>query len=186
MSDLVNIEATAPAWDWFELGCELQNAGRHQEALSAFESAKAIDPNIPFLRQKMAFAHSCLRNYTTALDLFETLVRDMPSDVGAWSGLSINAFECRQWDKSLAAAEQAFKLNPNNAAQLHSYSIILREFGRFKRARHLLERAVSLDPENAELRVQLGLRQLEEGDYKNGWKRSKPGGSGNIGRGRPG
>jgi hypothetical protein len=97
-------------------------------------------------------------------------VRETPGDVDVWVNLSINAFQCRQFDKSLAAAEQAFKLNPNNPVQLHAYSIILREFGHFKRARRLLERSVSLDPENADTRVQLGLRQLEEGDYANGWK----------------
>jgi tetratricopeptide (TPR) repeat protein len=164
------MEATVSASDWFDLGCELQRAERYQEALSAFEQAQALDPNIPSLKNRIASTHWGLKNHKTALDLYEALVRETPGDVGVWVNLSINAFQCRQFDKSLAAAERAFKLNPNNPVQLHGYSIILREFGRFKQARRLLERSVSLDPENADTRVQLGLRQLEEGDYANGWK----------------
>jgi len=164
------MEATESADLLFDLGCELQRAERYQEALSALEQAQAIDPNIPYIKHKIALSHLRLRNYTTALALYEAQVQETPNDLDAWVGLSISAFECRQWEKSLAKAEQAFKLNPNNALILHCYSIILREFGHFKRALHLLERSVLLDPENAEARVQLGLRQLEEGDYKNGWK----------------
>jgi len=172
------METTASADVWFDLGCELQRLERYQEALSAFEEAQAIDPNYPSLKNRIAFTHWGLKNFSTALDLYEALVRETPGDVGVWVNLSINAFQCRQFDKSLAAAERAFQLNPNNPVQLHAYSIILREFGRFKRALHLLERSVLLDPEDADTRVQLGLRQLEAGDYKNGWKSLMRGGSG--------
>ena len=97
-------------------------------------------------------------------------MRDTPGDIQGWTLISANAYMLRQWDKSLAAAERAFQINPNDSAILDRYSIVLGEFRRFKRARHLLSRAVSLNPEDAQLRVQLGLTQLVEGDYKNGWK----------------
>jgi hypothetical protein len=68
----------------------------------------------------------------------------------------------------LAAIQRAFELN--NDLHLFSYSLMLGEFRRFKRKRYLLERAVSLDPENPHLRWALGMLQIREGDYANGWK----------------
>src|ERR1700686_5386490 len=51
---------------WFDLGCALQNGGRYQEALSAFEQAQAIDPNFPALQNKIASAYFPLKNYARA------------------------------------------------------------------------------------------------------------------------
>jgi tetratricopeptide (TPR) repeat protein len=97
---------------WFDLGCALQDAERHQEALSAFRQAEAIDPNLPFLRPRIAWTHFMLQSFTTALDLYETLVRENLGDGGVWSDLSLTAHRCREWDKALAASERAFQLNP--------------------------------------------------------------------------
>ena len=143
MSDVSNQSAIIDeASTWFDLGCALQDAEQPQEALSAFRQAEAIDPNLPFLRPKIAWTHFMLQNFTTALDLYETLVRENPGDGGLWSDLSATAHRCREWDKALTASERAFQLNPNHPAILSNYSIILAEFGRFKRAHHLIARAV--------------------------------------------
>jgi tetratricopeptide (TPR) repeat protein len=93
---------------WFDLGCTLQNAERPEEALSAFTQAQAIDPSFPFLRHRIAWTHFMLKNFPTALGLYETLVRENPGDGSAWSDLSITAHRCRQWDKALAAAALTF------------------------------------------------------------------------------
>jgi tetratricopeptide (TPR) repeat protein len=155
---------------WFDLGCALQDTERHREALSAFRQAEAIDPNLPFLRNKIASAHLSLQSYDEALDLYQAIVRDAPNDVDAWTDLCATAHRLQQWDKSLAAAERAFQINPNHAMQLFNYSTILGEFRRFKKARHLLNRPVSLTPGIDNLHLTLGLVQLAEGDFKNGWK----------------
>jgi tetratricopeptide (TPR) repeat protein len=148
----------------------LQDAQRYQEALSAFEQAQAIEPNFPSLRHRIAGAHFLLENCTKALDLYESLVRESPRDVNAWTWLSATLYKCRQWTRSLEAAERAFGINPNDPAQLYHYSLILGEFRRLKRARHLLNRAAVLAPENAKIRYELALEQLADGDYKNGWE----------------
>jgi hypothetical protein len=47
----------------------------------------------------------------------------------------------------------------------------LTEFGQFKQARRLLERAVKVDhSDKAKVRLSLAYTLLEEGDYKNGWR----------------
>jgi tetratricopeptide (TPR) repeat protein len=156
---------------WFDLGCSLQGAERHAESLSAFERAQAIDPHFPFLRHRTIMAHVFLNHFTCARDMSEALVRDMPRDHNAWTCLCVSAHRCREWDKSLAAVERAFALNSNDHWGLYNYSIILCEFRRFKRARHLMNRAVALNPQNSKLQLELGLIQLAEGDYQSGWKK---------------
>jgi tetratricopeptide (TPR) repeat protein len=89
------MEAIASGASWFDLGCELQNADRHQEALSAFEQALAIDPGIPYLKNRIAVSHSCLKQYAKSLDIFEALVRENPGDLCAWIGISFNAYRYR-------------------------------------------------------------------------------------------
>jgi tetratricopeptide (TPR) repeat protein len=94
--------------EWFELGCELQKAERYQEAVSAFGQALEIDPKLPFLRNKLAWVYWQLKNYSTALALYETLVSESASDFQALIGVSISARSLRLWDKSLSAAKRAF------------------------------------------------------------------------------
>lgn len=136
----------------------------------AFTQAQAIDPSLPDLRNRIVWGYFFLADYITALELSEALVRDTPRDINAWTTLGATAYKCREWGKSLKTAERAFELKPDDPWQLYNFFLVLRELGRFKRARHILKRAVSLDPENVKLRFELALEQLAEGDYENGWK----------------
>src|ERR1700722_8556245 len=70
---------------WFDLGCELSNAKRHQEALSAFEQVQEINPDFPGLRFKIAYTHFELGNFTRSLSLYEALARDTPRDGNVWT-----------------------------------------------------------------------------------------------------
>ena len=91
MSDVSNQSTIIDeASTWYDLGCALQDAERHQEALSAFRQAEAIDPNFPFLRHKIAAAHFYLQNYSEALQLCEAIVRDTPDNFAAWTDLCAN------------------------------------------------------------------------------------------------
>ena len=71
-----NLALSSEASTCFDLGCELQRAGRHQEALVAFTQALEIDSEFPDLRIRIARAYFFLEDYTTALDRCEDLVRD--------------------------------------------------------------------------------------------------------------
>ena len=145
MSDVIEQSpVVSDASTWFDLGCTLQDAEQYQEALSAFTQAQAIDPNYPDLQNRIGAAHFLLQNFTAALDVYEAMVCQAPGDVRGWANLSISAHRRRQWDKSLAAAQRAFEIDPNDSANLYHFGLILREVGRFKRARHLLNRAISL------------------------------------------
>jgi tetratricopeptide (TPR) repeat protein len=63
----VNFEAST----WFDLGCELDRVGRHEEALSAFLQAQELDLKIPNLQQALAAAYFGLKKYPESLALLE-------------------------------------------------------------------------------------------------------------------
>ncbi len=48
----IEVAGSADASTWFDLGCALQRAERHREALAAYTQAQAIDPNFPTLRNR--------------------------------------------------------------------------------------------------------------------------------------
>ena len=48
----IEVAESVDASTWFDLGCALQRAERHREALAAYTQAQAIDPNFPTLRNR--------------------------------------------------------------------------------------------------------------------------------------
>jgi len=139
------------------LGCVFLGEERRKEALAAFTEASAIDPHYPLLQDKIVTALLGLGHYIKALQICENLVGARPQDATAWATLALSASYCRKWDRSLTAAQRAFKLNPINPQILFRYSIISGEWGRLKRQRLLLERAILLDPQDPHFRRFLGI-----------------------------
>jgi tetratricopeptide (TPR) repeat protein len=54
---------------WYDLGCVYLREKRYQEALSALEHAKAIDPDYPLLRHATLWAHFGLGDWSSSLEL---------------------------------------------------------------------------------------------------------------------
>jgi protein O-GlcNAc transferase len=98
------------AGTWYDLGVALLAEERSKEALAAFTEASAIDPHYPLLQNKIVTALIGLGHYIKALQIGENLVRDRPKDATAWATLALSASCCRKWDRSLTAAQRAFKL----------------------------------------------------------------------------
>jgi predicted Zn-dependent protease len=57
---------------------------RYKEALAVLAEVGKIEPQYPLLQNRIIFAHLQLRDYTTALELAEGLVDDLPGDADAW------------------------------------------------------------------------------------------------------
>ena len=77
-------EKLRPADRLFVLGSMLLVQKRYKEALAVLAEVGKIEPQYPLLQNRIIFAHLQLRDYTTALELAEGLVDDLPGDADAW------------------------------------------------------------------------------------------------------
>jgi superkiller protein 3 len=75
-------------------------------------------------------------------------------------------FQQQQFEQSLAAVEQALKLNPNFAAALTLKARLALAAERYDVAITCLQRAVELEPENAAAHFLLGFSRYVENDFK--------------------
>jgi tetratricopeptide (TPR) repeat protein len=171
-------------WGLLEEGWEKVRSGGYREGVRAFREAEEIEPGIASLKRGIASCHYFQREFREGLEIFESLVRE--GDLGALVGVGACAFELREWDKSLVAARAAYQRDPASPSALQWLGAVLGEFGRYEEQLVLLERAVKLAPWDPEIRVRLGLRQLEGGDYERGWRtfeaRFELGGDLSVGR----
>lgn len=73
-------------------------------------------------------------------------------------------------DTATATFEQALRLQPNLVAAHIGLANVLQDSQRFELALLHYDRAIELDPQNAEARFTRALFLLRQGDFENGWR----------------
>ena len=105
----------------FELGFILMGAGRHQEALQSFESARRFaggaDPVYSF-DANIAMAHLASGQLAAAIASARAAISELPPDIGRWGELPwlalIAATSDSGWDDEARAHLQKFLASPRN------------------------------------------------------------------------
>lgn len=72
--------------------------------------------------------------------------------------------------EALAYYDQAIALRPDNSIALNNKGLLLKDMGRMEEARDCFARAVTLTPEMAIARYNLGTTQLQLGNWLDGWE----------------
>ncbi len=132
------------------LGAALQNQGRLEEALQAFEKAAQLRPDAAVLHKfigdllvKLNRADQAIVNFQRALELD-------PRDRDAAFSAATLYFQLGRLDEALSCFNLCDHLQPDHAATLQKRALVLCGLNRFEEALADAERAHALDPSNAE------------------------------------
>jgi protein O-GlcNAc transferase len=134
---------------WMERGTELDMAGHPEQALAAFERARALSPmdvNAVSACATLLSALDCPQAaYRTLLSVEAGL---MQSADGA-ANLAIAAEGCGDLAKAQSAYARALELDPAHLRSLNNVAILSGSASQWDHAIHLARRCIALQPDNA-------------------------------------
>jgi TolB-like protein/Tfp pilus assembly protein PilF len=127
-------------------------AHRAERARTAAEAATRLDPAAPeTLLANAYYRYHVLRDYEGARVLFESLRERVPSSIEAVTALARIARRQTRWKDSIALFEEATALNPRDIELLTDRCWTFSMLRDRASAHEMLERALRIDPDNAEL-----------------------------------
>lgn len=136
------------AEEWYELGCEQEDAGRLAEAAHAYRQALLLggaDKNITF---NLANVLHRLGHRGQALErLYQVLELD-GQFVEAWNNLGVLLHEVGRLQEAVRAWEQALKLEPQYMDAHYNLADLLEETGRPREARPHWQTYIRHDPQS--------------------------------------
>ena len=162
--------ALAPAsGNLIKLHAALRQAGKGKEADARLAKAAAEHPDDVALGLYVAENELANKRYKTAIAGLEAVLKLAPANAAALNNLAW-AYQQEKDPRALKTAEQAFALAGNSAAVTDTLGWMLVEQGDTKRGLTLLQKAVALAPEAADIRYHLAATLAKTGD-KAGAKR---------------
>lgn len=141
----------------------LDAAGRGKEADARFADWLKAHPQDNAVRLQYATVKLTRHDYKTAVDGFETILKQEPNNVGALNNLAL-AYQQQNDKRALEYAEKALKLAPNNPAVLDTAGSILVANGDVPRGLSYLQKASAAAPNSPSIRYNLAVALAKSGD----------------------
>ncbi len=138
--------------------------GNHEKAFENFRTATMINPQDPEARSNMALALDHLGKYDLAVQQYERLLKDQPSDPKAYFLLSRAYARVKGYDQLKKTLKTARQLDPKDCADLIKIGDVLYEQKDYKIAREIYEMGLTTNKETAKLHQKIGLSYRASGD----------------------
>jgi tetratricopeptide (TPR) repeat protein len=124
--------------------------GQHEDALSAFDAALAIDPTQADAHANRGLALVKLGRYAEALTALDTALARVPTHVGALDNRGVALRETGQREAALTSHDAALARQPNYAPAHNNRGATLQALGRYEDALAAYDRSLNLSPNEAE------------------------------------
>jgi tetratricopeptide (TPR) repeat protein/GR25 family glycosyltransferase involved in LPS biosynthesis/ADP-heptose:LPS heptosyltransferase len=147
----------------------LHELRRHQEALAAYDQALAARPDFVAALNNRGNVLKDLKRIDEALQSLDKAIALKPDYAEALSNRGNVLKELDRFDEAVKSYERALEIQRDYPGALSNLGNALVDLGRFDEALAHYHRAVSLDPENAEHRLNRSL-QLLRGASADGWR----------------
>ncbi|HWZ34047.1 MAG TPA: tetratricopeptide repeat protein [Bryobacteraceae bacterium] len=138
---------------YLQLGDALRNAGRFTDALPVYREALRREPESIAAAERLALAHSDLKQYAQA----EAILQRLPADAAILTRLGTVYLGERKSADAMAAFEKAIQLDPDFAQAHNSLGATLFQAGDSARAEPALQEAIRIQPNYSEARYNYAL-----------------------------
>ncbi len=156
---------------FFRLAHVHQTLGDARSALAPLQRAMELDPNLPFVRNNLAAAlMTMLAPPEAIIPLLEGAVAAAPNEPEAWINLATQKLRVFDLEAALVAGRKALELAPDSPLAHNNYAQALKENQQFDEAEVLVARANELSGGTPVFKLNLGLLNLLQGKYREGWE----------------
>ncbi len=137
-------------------GDALQALGRSEQALDAYRRAIPMAPSSALPHALVAQTQQRLKRYAEAEKAYREALRVEPDNIRVTNNLAVLlATQKSALDDALSLARRAVDKEPGRATYFDTLGLVLQARGDVAGARQAFERALSLEPANAEFRQHL-------------------------------
>lgn len=130
----------------YNLGVQLRAVGRNDEALAAFERARALNPLLKDTDSQIEAIRRGRGEWLDVIAANEALVRDDPSREFAWFNLGVAYQKVGEREQALNAYRKALTLHPSRVASHINLGAILSELGQTNQAIEAFQGALVIEP----------------------------------------
>ena len=162
---LLMLPEPADAETLFVQGNVELSEGNLTDALAAYARSEKMAGSTPELEFNKGLAHLMLGHGEEATTIFTRLVEEQPSNARAWDALGCALRLDKHYDEASAAFMQALTVAPDQNDTRDHMAQMLLEMGDPRRARLVLEAALTIDAERASTRHLLGLTDATAQDF---------------------
>jgi tetratricopeptide (TPR) repeat protein len=139
--------------EWFSNGTALENLGRYEEAIQAYNKAIEINPQYAEAWNRKGYAIGIYCNGTTnntankeALKDFDNATKLKPDYADAWNNKGIALYYLGNYTGAIQAYDNATQIDPKFAEAWHNKGTALQKLGRNEEAIQAYKNASELDP----------------------------------------
>ena len=155
---------------WGNLGAAHFELGAYQQALACYRQASALDPSNSQTIFHVGITHLKMGDHALAIELFNQALVLKPDCADYLNNRALAFKDLKQFNEAIRDFDRAIALSPINATFKNNKGIALMELGNIGGAISYFQAALGLQPHYAEVRYNLALCYLLNGDYSKGWR----------------
>ena len=151
--------------DWRDYAFALVRSGRLEQAVSVLSRLTAKQPQDFELRLQLASIHASRRNWEAALPIYESLLREKPSDPGLNLTFGLGLLSIKRYKEALGPLERARNAMPASGEAGLGLARAFKGVGDLKKADREFERALGLYRDDASVVREYADLLLERENY---------------------
>jgi len=157
--------------------CEIcRRLGRFEEAIQSGIKASKLTPNDLDALFNLGLVFLDVKDVVSVKEIFTNILKKIESGAvlkrNLWEVFHLKGFSYHRLNlffDAKGAYEEAIRLNPRYAEAYNSLGTVLRDMQHLERALVCFTKAVSIKPDFEIARLNLGMMQLQLGQWKEGW-----------------
>jgi tetratricopeptide (TPR) repeat protein len=133
---------------WFEKGIDLGELGRHNEAITCFNKALEIDPQLASAWYNKGVALGNLGRDSEALTCFNKTLEIDTQFARAWIGKGMILGKLGRYDEAITCCDKALEIDPQDASAWEGKGWALGNLGRHDEALTCFNKALKINPQD--------------------------------------
>jgi Tfp pilus assembly protein PilF len=154
---------------WYFLGVAQQLGRKPAEAVTSYESAVALDPNLPEARNNLAVLLLAQGKPAEAEANLRHALQVQPNYPDAHNNLGTVLQATGRFEDAASAYHRALALKPNNVDVLNNLGNTLRSTARIASSIDFYNAALAIDPSQPRVHLNRAFAWLQQGDFARGW-----------------
>ncbi len=134
------------AKDWAERGDHLCSRGRYSEALSCYDRALEMEPELACAWDGKGDALTMTGSYDRALRCYERALVIDPGSAESWYNKGNTLQMLLRFEEALGCYDEALRIDPGFAEAWNKRGMTLNRLGRYREALDSFERALEIEP----------------------------------------
>jgi Tfp pilus assembly protein PilF len=146
-TDAESQKIPAPVEAWFNRGLEYAQAGDFEEAITSWDKALELNPNLPQGWHNRGSALAELGRLEEAIASFDQTIALDPNDYQAWNDKGNALYNLQRWEQAITCWQRVLQIQPDYYQAWYNQACGLENLGKLAEAIGCYEGALKINPQ---------------------------------------